>query len=181
MPDPADRFLAAATAPLGDNAELQVMARRELEGAISTAGPGSGDSLSDAAEQLESASRRPHAKWWSLTLYAVTGILSVGILASSAKSLLQLRQTSGIIGIFGTMASPTAPEDLDAMLGRKLTSEQKLLGRRTGGGGRDARALEGVSRGGHRPGTRRGSGMGEGSGRSFRGLSIGRGSWGSGS
>ncbi len=127
MSDPAERFLDAATAPLVENAELQFMARRELEGAISTAVPGSGDSLADAAEQLESVGRRPHAKWWSLTLYAVTGILSVGILASSVKSLLQLRQTNGIIGFFGPMGSPGTPDDLDKKLGLKLTPDQKLL------------------------------------------------------
>ncbi len=127
MPESTERFIEAATAPLAENAELQVMARRELEGAISTAGPGSGDSLAAAAEQLESTGRRPHAKWWSLTLYAVTGILSVGILASSVMSVLQFRQATGAISLFGIMGSGGDPESLDKFLGRKLTPEQKLL------------------------------------------------------
>lgn len=127
MPDPAERFIDAATAPLAENAELQVMARRELEEAISTAGPGNGDSLAEAAEQLESAGRRPHSKWWTLTLYAVTGILSVGILANSVMSVLQFRQTTGAISLFGIMGSGGDPESLDKYLGRNLTPEQKLL------------------------------------------------------
>lgn len=127
MPDPTERFIEAAVAPLVENSELQVMARRELGQSISMAGATGGASLDDAAERLESADKKPHAKWWRLTLYAVTAILSVGILASSAASLLLFRQMTRIIGMFGSMGSGSDPDAFQKQLGRDLTPDQQLL------------------------------------------------------
>jgi hypothetical protein len=79
MPDPAERFIEAATSPLADNPELQIAARHELAGVIGNAGPGTGDSLDTAAARLE---QRRSGKWRYI-LYAITGIISAVVLASS--------------------------------------------------------------------------------------------------
>jgi hypothetical protein len=75
MPDPAERFIAAATGPLGDNAELQMMAAQELRDGLTSATerPGS-DSLEVAAENLET-------EWpwkrWKAVLYGLTALAAI--------------------------------------------------------------------------------------------------------
>ena len=123
MPDPAERFIEAATSPLADNPELQIAARHELTGIIENAGPGTGDSLDTASARLE----QPHSGKWRYILYAITGIVSVVILASLAVSFLKFRDGAKAIGLMGTTSVSGPPNSLEKHLARNLTPEQKLL------------------------------------------------------
>jgi hypothetical protein len=126
MPDPAERFIDAAVSPLAENAELEVAARYKLAEAIEMAGSAEGDSLDTAAEQLERSDRKPHGKWWRMTLYSVTALVSAGILANSAISAFLFRQTMELLGTIGSM-SPPDPDAMHERMSRGLTPSQKLL------------------------------------------------------
>lgn len=119
MPDPAERFLEAATAPLGDNAELQIMARRELEECLVA---GEAGALADAADALETAKRR---SGWKIALYAVTAVVSIvslGMLGRMAASFDEFRALSDPFGYH-----PPEPAKLEARLGKGLSAQQRLL------------------------------------------------------
>lgn len=80
MPDPVERFIAAATAPLADNAELQMTAAEELrqgfEGREINA-----EKLEKTAEILESRKRRRSPWLW---LYAATAVAVLAVVAMVA-------------------------------------------------------------------------------------------------
>ena len=84
MPDPAERFLDAATAPLADNAELQVMARRELEECLVARDE---RALAEATDALEKA--KP-GRGWKVALSILTAaasIVSLGLLGRMATMI----------------------------------------------------------------------------------------------
>jgi hypothetical protein len=126
MPDPAERFIEAATSPLADNAELQIAARNELSGRIENAGPGTGDSLDTAAERLE---QRRSGKW-RYVLYAITGIISAVVLGISSSSLILLRESLQILSVMGGSSfgpSRGADDAWEKRLSKNLSPQQKLL------------------------------------------------------
>ncbi|HEY1121592.1 MAG TPA: hypothetical protein VGE67_08320 [Haloferula sp.] len=77
MPTPPERFLDAATRTFGDNAELQVVARRELEAMLD---PSASDATEEAAKRLDAAdqSARPRLK-----RYLAGAIATVSLLIAS--------------------------------------------------------------------------------------------------
>jgi hypothetical protein len=119
MPDPAERFLAAATAPLGDNAELQVMARRELGECLVD---GEAEALAEAASALEKGKPR---RGWKTGLYSVTAVVSIITLGLLAKvpGLVDAATSSGL----GGALDGQSPEKIRGRLGKGLNSEQRLL------------------------------------------------------
>lgn len=122
MPDPAERFLDAATASLAENAELHVMARRELEDAISSAGAGKGDSLAEAAVRLEKARPRRGVR---IALYAATAavsIISLGLLAKT-QGLID----GAVSSLFSGAVGDQSPQKVRERLGEGLNSGQRLL------------------------------------------------------
>jgi hypothetical protein len=121
MPDPAERFLAAATAPLGDNAELQVMARRELEECLVD---GDAEDLAVATETLE---RKKPRRGWKIALYAVTAavsVVSLGLLGRMATTIEGVRMILSPLAARQRLPSPVKKE---AHLGKNLNAEQRLL------------------------------------------------------
>lgn len=120
MPDPAERFLAAATAPLGDNAELQVMARRELEGCLVDGGE---EALEEATVVLEKGKPR---RGWKIALYAVTAVVSIVSLGVLARLLPMIPAFRTLLSPF-TATSPPSPAKMEARLGKGLNTEQRLL------------------------------------------------------
>ena len=73
-----ERFIAAAVAPLGDNAEMQVVAKRELRGMLDGAEPVvPGSALEEAAGNLECARS---GRWGRFALYCLTAAASVAML-----------------------------------------------------------------------------------------------------
>ena len=90
MPDPAERFIEAATAPLADNAELQMMAAQELRAAIDNRPEAAqGDSLEQAAANLEQNARRRER--WKAVLYAITAVVAILAAIPVASDSIRLR------------------------------------------------------------------------------------------
>ena len=82
MPDPEERFIAAATAPLVDNAELQVRAAQQLQDAIAArvaSAPAACDSLDQCAARLEGP--RPKSRF-------LMPVILVAALALAASTML---------------------------------------------------------------------------------------------
>jgi len=97
MVDPAERFIAAATAPLAGNAELHIAARNELVESIGSAEDGARDPLDQATERLENADRSSTGKWYKIGLYLILGVLSVAAIASAVRSLIDFRLGSHLM------------------------------------------------------------------------------------
>lgn len=104
MPDPAERFITAATAPLGDNAELQMMAAQELRDGIMI-GPLQEhcDSLETAAGHLETGRKFRH---WKRLFYATTAILAVTASVPMVHDILKFRVGERYLGGRGTGPVP---------------------------------------------------------------------------
>jgi hypothetical protein len=133
MPDPAERFIAAAVAPLGDNAELQMMAAQELRGGI-VFGPLQEhcDSLETAAGHLETGRDR---RRWKKLLYATTAILAVTACIPVILDVLKFRVGQRYLGSRGTGPVPmpagprfggAVPARLQEIFGH-LSANQELL------------------------------------------------------
>lgn len=120
MPDPAERFLTAATAPLGDNAELQVVARRELEECLVD---GEAGALAEAAERLEATGTSA----WPLRsgLFILTAIVSIIVLGVSGRTAILYKEAKKIADPFSSGSS--SEERAEAYLSRDLTAAQRLL------------------------------------------------------
>jgi hypothetical protein len=74
VPAPTECFLDSATRDFGDNAELQIIARRELEEAILNA-PEAGDSLDAMRARFDAVDARPGKfRAWLLAAMAVTSL-----------------------------------------------------------------------------------------------------------
>jgi hypothetical protein len=128
MPDPAERFIDAATSPLVDNPELQIAARQELAGSIGSAVAGTGDSLDTAAARLEAADRKPHGEWWRPTVYITTAIISAWVLVTSWSSFALAREALNVIGNLGGISLGSSGENAwEKRFSKNLTPEQKLL------------------------------------------------------
>ena len=107
MPDPAERFLAAATAPLGDDAELQAMARRELESCLTA---GDEAALTVATQRLEaggSGSRK-----WRTGLFIVTAVVSIVTLGLAGRNAAHYLKLLNIIELSGSGPSERRIEAL---------------------------------------------------------------------
>ena len=87
MPDSSERFIAAAVAPLGDNAEMQVMAGQELEDLISRGKINAG-CLAEAAETLEKGEPRAWPRW---LLYGATALVSIMALLIAGRDYTRWR------------------------------------------------------------------------------------------
>ncbi len=124
MPDAAERFIAAATAPMADNPELQIAAGNELRESIARADSPRADSLEQAAEYLE---QKPGSSggWWKIGLYVCAGIVSVLALVAFARSFVEFRAIHSLAT--GTGAGPYDRSFLDTRLGSHLTPDQRLL------------------------------------------------------
>jgi hypothetical protein len=78
MPDAEERFITAAVAPLGDNAEMRLMAERELRSILEDTKPAiPASSLEVAAGNLERALSRTRGR---IALYCLTAVASVAML-----------------------------------------------------------------------------------------------------
>ena len=121
MPDPAERFLEAATAPLGDNAERQVMARRELEECLAA---GEAGALADAADALETAKRR---NWGKISLYAVTAVVSIVLLALPGGISAAIDGMRSLLSAESSGSTPWVPNDSEDRISEGLNPQQRLL------------------------------------------------------
>ncbi|RYD61778.1 MAG: hypothetical protein EOP83_16225, partial [Verrucomicrobiaceae bacterium] len=74
MPTPPERFLDAATRTFGDNAELQVIARRELETMLD---PSSDDAAEEAAKRFDTLDHSPHPR---LKRYLAGAVAAISLL-----------------------------------------------------------------------------------------------------
>ena len=125
MPDAAERFIAAATAPMADNPELQIAARNELREAIARADTPRADSLEQAAEYLEHRQGKKVRWWW-------TGLLSLAALAFAVGAMSTLRSFAdysqaarAITGTGSTMGAGAHPKH--DSLSKHLNADQRLL------------------------------------------------------
>ncbi len=87
MPSPAERFIAAATAPLADNAELQMTAEEELRSPL-VVGDASGAQIAATAELLELSRPTRRLRLW---LYLTTALLSLVAFAAIAVNQARYR------------------------------------------------------------------------------------------
>lgn len=134
MTDPAERFIEAAVRPLGDNAELQMMAARELREAIVTNElPAGCDTLAQAAENLE---RGRLANRWKFVLYAVTAVVAIIVSIPVVLEYTRYRLASYALFAMGdsaVVALPGLPFKKDAesrvpdLLGNFTPAERLLL------------------------------------------------------
>lgn len=124
MPDAAERFIAAATAPMADNPELQIAARNELAESIARTNEAGADSLERSAERLEREKSRT-GRWFKMGLYVVATAISVAALATFLSSSVELRALYPFLS--GADAGPFDPSDLEARLGAHLTPDERLL------------------------------------------------------
>jgi hypothetical protein len=88
MPDPADAFLDAAVRSFDDNAELQVVARRELEETLQHA-PDRGEPLDALARRFDRSDAKPRHRWRSLLSLAT--VISVAIAVWTLAGLYSQR------------------------------------------------------------------------------------------
>lgn len=121
MPEPAERFLAAATAPLGDNAELQIMARRELEEGLAA---GKEAELAEATAVLERAKPR---RLWRIALYAATALVSVVSLGGLGSNSTVIDGMQSILSAGSLGSTPWVPNDSEDRLSEGLSPQQRLL------------------------------------------------------
>ena len=123
MPDPADRFIDAATAPLADNPELQIAARRLLGADLEKSGaplpPGTVERLTRPPGLL---------RHWQIFLIItalitgiVTGIKGYQIWASNAPHLQALGS------IAGKIPGPPGRSAKEPPMGKDLSPEDRLL------------------------------------------------------
>ena len=119
MPDPAERFLTAATAPLADNAELQVMARRELEECLVD---GDSEALTVAKERLEAVGTG--RRKWRTAVFILTAVVSIVTLVLVGRTAVHYRKLLDIIELSGGGPSE---EIIEARLSKNLTAAERLL------------------------------------------------------
>lgn len=123
MPDPADAFLDAAVRSFDDNAELQVIARRELEETLHHA-PDRGEPLVALARRFDRADARPRRRTRLVVATAAVGsvVLAVWTLAglySQRHEFLWLR---------GMMSWDWDLHDIPAdKIARGLSPQDRLL------------------------------------------------------
>jgi len=122
--DPAERFIAAATRTMADNAEIQFAARQQLAATLGQNPASRGDSLELAAQRLEQASAP--GKKSSFVFYGCLVVASLIALLSSRNTLrdgLSMQDPFGGLGVMA--AGPSA--GAKAALTRGLTPQQQLL------------------------------------------------------
>ncbi|WP_367871137.1 hypothetical protein [Luteolibacter sp. Populi] len=126
MPDPAERFIAAALNPFANNPELEMAARQMLEGTIAADG---GEIPATAVGRLEAADRRGKSGRWRAALWIVA-LIAAGIAA--VLGFLQWRhyypqvQLLAAMGGSGPGSASTGPSP-EELLARGLTPAQRLL------------------------------------------------------
>ncbi|MEK7953069.1 hypothetical protein [Luteolibacter soli] len=133
MPDPAERFIEAAVRPLADNAELQLMAAQELRSVLSQeSGEHRGDSLEQAAANLETARPKSRAK---VILYVAAALAVVLAAIPLARDYVRLRLASydlfamtdpAAIGLPGLPFGPDIDQKVPGLFG-PLTAPERLL------------------------------------------------------
>lgn len=152
--DPTDqaseRFIAAAVRPLADNAEMQMMAGRELRHLLASRRPSANHDalLKDAATSLETAPSRVPWKTW---LYALCAVVSILVAIPVIRDYQRLRLASW--GLFamtdpfalalpGPSFGQTVNADVEKLIGDFSPQQELLLfGSRTEGGSVRFRAL----------------------------------------
>ncbi len=123
MPDPADAFLAAAVRSFDDNAELQVIARREWAETIAKS-PEAPDSFEEATRRFDEVYRRGGRRWDS---WAVGAVVLISLLLAAWTAFGINRQWDELICFAeGGMASG---EDvfLEKWIAGRTPAEQLLL------------------------------------------------------
>ena len=121
MPDPADAFLDAAVRSFDDNAELQMIARRELEEAIRSS-PDQGDSLNTLQRRFDEADARPRPRAGIGNI--VIAIVSLAVFGGSIAMLLAKRDE--ILWLRG-MTSFDVQEMPPEKIARGLAPADRLL------------------------------------------------------
>lgn len=121
MPDATERFIAAAVAPLGDNAEMQMMARHHLQEALEqhAGNPGSVESsaLEEAADRLRASDQR--RRLLRLAVPAAL-VISAGLFSFTAVDAFQRRTSLDFLSGWSLFDIPEiseseiAPEALPA-------------------------------------------------------------------
>lgn len=121
VPTPPERFLDAATRTFGDNAELQIIARHELEEAISDA-PDASDSFEDMRATLDAEDTRPSrfSKW----LFAVIALASLALFTWTLWWFYSKRHEIHWIESAGSFAAYDVPAE---KLTGGLSPSQRLL------------------------------------------------------
>ena len=134
MTDPAERFIEAAVRPLGDNAELQMMAAQELRAAIANAPEGStGASLDLGMEKLEKSRPKEPRK---VILYAMALVAALLAAIPVTRDYMRIRLASWtlysdfdspLIALPSLPLGPDAGQRLPELFGPLSSSERLLL------------------------------------------------------
>ena len=119
MHSETSRLLDLATAPLENNAELELAAKTFLQREFATnhANP---DAIRETADALARADRHPRRNFWKIALYVTALLVSLVILAPSVWKLRALARVSDIISPF-SMGMPEEPDTTG------YTPREKLL------------------------------------------------------
>ncbi|MCW1884633.1 hypothetical protein OKA04_07805 [Luteolibacter flavescens] len=128
MTDPAQRFIAAATSPLGDNAEHEIIARNELQELIGRNAGTKEAALDEAAARMEKAGKPKRWSAWRIALYSATAVISVLAFNFAGRAYDSIQQVSDYFG--GPLSSASGPSggtNWEERLLRDLTPEQRLL------------------------------------------------------
>ena len=121
MPDPADAFLDAAVRSFDDNAELQMVARRELEEAVRSS-PDQGDSLDTLQRRFEEVDAGPR-RWRGIGNIGMA-IVSLAVFGGSIAMLVAKRDE--ILWLRG-MTSFDVQEIPPEKIARGLAPADRLL------------------------------------------------------
>lgn len=122
MPDPSEPFIAAATAPLGDNAELQIAAEVALRQAIS------GEVDKEAGPRLADSELSAIARRWRPVLTAVAFLAFGLMLAASLHYLASVKPLMDFLGsLAGSPTSGSSDYNPEAELAEGLNEEERLL------------------------------------------------------
>lgn len=127
MSDPAERFIAAVVAPFADNAEMEVAARRLLEGALAESGA---EVPEQAVEHLVKASgRRGLWRHWQLVLIVVAALAAVTVAIGGIRSWRSLRANSSMMGGIAGRVTRTPPPGyvFEEAISRGRSAQERLL------------------------------------------------------
>lgn len=122
MPDPAERFIAAAVSPLDDNAEMQIAAKRELQELISSSSDSEVGDLGRCAQKLEATPRgNPILLNFAVP---VAVVFSLVVAALSGYDFFRNRHSIGYLAEIGLFSSHRIPT---SVIAPKATSRDRLL------------------------------------------------------
>lgn len=102
----AERLIDLATRPLADNAELRLSAEAELRKSLEAHAADRPDAIKEAADSLAHADLHPKRGRWKVALYVVMLLVSLPLIAHTARQIYRSAGIRNLISAGGSAAAP---------------------------------------------------------------------------